>query len=91
MLTITNVNQEILTSSHLQRSVRDNVQYILNDLNIEPMWHPMNRVFRKIHLQEARNIRLRIDALNTGGNANTDDLGPEYWAVIWEVATIVLS
>jgi hypothetical protein len=32
----------------------------------------------------SENIRQRIDAL---GNANTNDLGPEYWAVIWEIAT----
>jgi len=25
----------------------------------------------------------QIDALEIGGNVNTNDLGPDYWAVIW--------
>jgi hypothetical protein len=33
------------------------------------------------------NIQMQIDALATGENANTNDLGPDYWALIWEVAT----
>jgi hypothetical protein len=38
-------------------------------------------------IRVSEKIRQRIDALDTGGNANTNDLRPEYWAVIWEIAT----
>jgi hypothetical protein len=30
-------------------------------------------------------IKKRIDALATGENANTNDLGPDYWALIWKI------
>jgi len=38
-------------------------------------------------IEVSEDMRQRIDALDTGGNANTNDLRPEYWAVIWEMAT----
>jgi hypothetical protein len=85
ILTIT--NQEFLTSPKLQHSVRDNIQSILNDLDIQPMWHPMRRGYWYFLIKVSENIRKQIDALETWGNANTNDLGPEYWAFIWEIAT----
>jgi hypothetical protein len=85
MLTIT--NQGFLTSPQLQGSVRDNILSILNDLNIQPKWHPM-REFDYFGINQAEDIWQRIVALDTGENANTNKLGPEYWAVIWEIATI---
>jgi len=79
---------EFLTPPQLERSVRDNIRSILNDLNIQPMWHPMREGFCSIIIKRTQNIRQRIDALHTEENANTNDLGPEYLAVIWEIATI---
>ena len=35
-------------------------------------------------IRVSEKIRQRIEALDT---ANTNDLGPKYWAVIWEIAT----
>jgi hypothetical protein len=72
MLTIT--NQGFLTSPQLQGSVRDNIQSILNDLNIQPKWHPM-REFDYFGINQAEDIWQRIVALDTGDNANTPRTG----------------
>ena len=41
-----------------------------------------------IVIEQAEDIRQRIIAAwMTGENANTNDLGPEYWTVIWEIVT----
>jgi hypothetical protein len=79
MLTIT--NQGFLTSPQLLRSVRDNIQSILNDVNIQPVWHPMHEGFDCIVIKQAEDILQRIIALD----ANTNELRPEYWS---EIATI---
>jgi len=39
-------------------------------------------------IEQVEDIWQRIVALDTGENANTNELGPEYWAVIWEIAII---
>jgi hypothetical protein len=35
-------------------------------------------------------LERRFDALSTGENANTNDLGSDYWTPIWEIATSAL-
>jgi hypothetical protein len=62
MLTIT--NQGFLTSPPLQRLVRDHIRSILNDLNIQPMWHPLRQAFWHIVIKKSENIRRRINALD---------------------------
>ena len=83
MLTIT--NQGFLTSPQLQRSVRDNIKSIPNDLNIQPVWHPMHEGFGCIVIKQAEDIWQRIIGLDARENANTR---PGYWSVIREIAAI---
>jgi len=51
------------------------------------MWHPLRQGSCESIIMYSELIKKRIDALATGENANTNDLGPDYWALIWEVAT----
>ena len=49
------------------------------------MRHPMREGYWYSVIRKLESIWQRIDALDTEGNANTNDLGPDYWAVIWEI------
>jgi hypothetical protein len=50
----------------------------------------MRDAFEYTVIEQAEAIRQRIIALamDAGENANTNDLEPEYWTVIWEIATL---
>jgi len=68
--------EEFLISPQLQRSIRDNVQSILSYLDIQLVWHSMPSY--ELAILSLELIKKQIDALATGENANTNDLGPDY-------------
>jgi hypothetical protein len=75
--------EEFLISPQLQRSVRDNIQSIQNNLDILPV--SMYEGFINFGMREAKHICHRIAALENPTNNNPPT---ECWTVIWEIATI---
>jgi hypothetical protein len=70
------INQDFLSSPEHQRSIRNDVLSILDETNIQPMWHPMHDAFWYTLIKPAVDIRKRLDALNPECNPDVSDWDP---------------
>jgi len=66
----------------LQHDVEDNILSIPNDIDVRPMWHPMNEAFWYCLGETAMDIRQTIDNAKSGQHVNTDDAGPMQWTIV---------
>lgn len=83
------IDQDFLGSPEHQRSIQNDVLSILDETNIQPIWHPMHDAFWYALIESAVDTRKRLNALRPESNPDVSDVGSEYWKAIWEVATTV--